>query len=256
MILGSHSQAFYMGEGGKARYLGNSKTPVHKRVCKLCGEDCPVWKDFQWTPPRALYQQVAERTGRRVIIDSTKNDDWITERVAETRASGGQPTLFMLLRDGRAVVNSRLRKYPDRDPEQQIRQWIEQIQRSQALYARFDGPKMRLHYEHLAAEPDTVVRQACDVLGLDFEPAMLQFHTAEHHPLGGNSGPQYMVAKQRFTDPEQAFVTLNPKSRQFYDAETQPIRLDLRWNEEMTAENIRMFERIAGEFNQQMMSMD
>ena len=43
MILGSHSQAFYMGEGGKARYLGDEKKPLRKRVCKICGEACPVW---------------------------------------------------------------------------------------------------------------------------------------------------------------------------------------------------------------------
>ena len=114
MVLGSHTDTFYMGEGGKARYLGDEKKPLRKRVCKICGEDCPVWAGFEWDGHSPLYAQVAAHVGRSVIIDSTKDERWIETRAGEVRAGGGTPILLMLSRDSRAVVNSRLRKYPDR----------------------------------------------------------------------------------------------------------------------------------------------
>lgn len=249
MILGSHSRVFYMGEGSKARYIGDETKPLHKRVCKLCGEPCSVWEGFRWDRSAPLYEQVAKRTSRQVIIDSTKNDRWITERIAETRAAGGQPCLFLLMRDGRAVVNSRLRKYPDRDPEQLVHDWIAQMERSQALYAGFDGPKMCLHYEKLATEPEPMVRAACDLLGIPFEPAMLHFHAAEHHPLGGNNGPQFLAAKERFDTPDAAFVTLNKGSREYYEMHGSQIRLDLRWKQELSPENVALFDMVAGHLN-------
>ena len=249
MILGSHSHAFYMGEGGKVRYLGDKEKPLYKRVCKLCGESCPVWGDFCWDQAQPLYEQVATRVDRPVIIDSTKNGDWITERVAETRAAGGEPHLFLLRRDGRAVVNSRLRKYPDRNTEQLIRDWMDQMERSQALYSNFDGPKMCVQYETLATEPEAVMHSACKLLGIPYESAMLHFHAAQHHPLGGNNGPQFLAAKERFENPEAAFVRLNQGTHQYYQTHDKKIRLDTRWKQEFSAENMALFDVMAGHLN-------
>jgi hypothetical protein len=248
MILGSHSQAFYMGEGSKARYVGDPDKPLHKRACKLCGDACPVWGDFRWDQTRPLYRQVAERTGRRTIIDSTKNADWIAERLAENR-SDARLCLFQLRRDGRAVMNSRLRKYPDHDPERLVRDWMAQMTRAQELYDGFDGPKMVVQYETLASAPEPVVRAACEVLGLAFEPAMLAYHAADHHPLGGNNGPQFIAARQRFGTADAAAVTLNPGNRTYYETHGAEIRLDLRWQRELAPDHAALFDKLAGSMN-------
>lgn len=249
MLLGSHSLGFYMGEGGKARYLGDKTKPLRKRVCKICGESCRIWGDFRWDRTKALYPQVADKVGRRVIIDSTKNDLWITERAAETRAVGGAPYLIFLQRDGRGVLNSRLRKYPDREPEALVQEWIMQMQRSQALFDGFDGPKISVRYENLAANPEIVMRSLCDWLEMPFESGMLRFQDAEHHPLGGNNGPQYLAAKARFENSDDAFVKLNSRVRGYYENHDAGIRLDLRWKQELSAENMALFNGLAGHLN-------
>lgn len=247
MILGSHPHAFYMGEGKKVRFLGDPAKPVHKRTCKMCGEDCAVWGRFRWDPARGLYAQLAEWIGRRVIIDSTKNDAWIAARIAETRATGGRPCLFFLLRDGRAVVNSRLRKYPDRDPAKLVLDWKAQVERAQELFERFDGPKLCVRYEHLATRPDQVVAAACDVLGLSYDGSMLRFYDAEHHPLGGNHGPQFLAASARAKT--AAAAVLPAHARSYYQDHGRGIRLDLRWRHELAAENLTIFMDLAGDFN-------
>jgi hypothetical protein len=252
MILGSHSQSFYMGEGGKVRYLGDAKKPLRKRVCKICGENCPVWTGFNWDPDTALYAQIALHVEKQVIIDSTKSDQWIEARIAEMHQSGGHPHLILLTRDGRAVVNSRIRKYPEREAETQIRDWMAQMQRSEALFARFDGPKLRIRYEDLAESTETVARQLCEFLGLEFEQSMTRFAEADHHVLGGNSGTQYIAARHKFDDPDDAFVSLNDRTRDYYREHSGDIEIDLRWKTELSEEHAALFNHLAGPTNETM----
>jgi hypothetical protein len=249
MILGSHSRAFYMGEGGKARYLGDDSKPLRKRVCKICGEDCPVWSGFTWQDGEPLHARVAAHVGKPVIIDSTKDEDWIEARAAETVGEGGKAVLILLGRDGRAVVNSRIRKYPDRDPEAQIMDWVGKMASSEALFERWAGPKIRIRYEDLATSTEAVARALCSLIGLDYEPGMLRFSQGGQHVLGGNSGTQFIVAREQVGDPEAAFVSLNDRTRDYYENHSGGIELDMRWRDELAAPHLALFERLASKAN-------
>lgn len=251
MILGSHSQAFYVGEGAKVRNLGDDNKPLRKRVCKICGEGCEVWAGFRWDRENPLYEQIADHVHRTVIIDSTKDEGWIESRAAEVVGSGGQAFLLFLTRDGRAVVNSRIRKYPDRGAEAQIRQWMEKMELSQALFDRFEGPKLQVSYENLSTQTDAEVRKVCDMLQIEFEPAMLRFAEVQHHVLGGNSGTQFIAAKARFDDPDEAFVSLTDRTSGYYENHSGGIELDLRWRQELAPDHLALFQQLAGELNAQ-----
>ena len=249
MILGSHSQAFYMGEGGKVRYLHDERKPMRKRVCKICGDACPVWSKFHWDQTHALYPQVADHVGVSMIVDTTKDERWIAARSEEMREAGGVPALLFLTRDGRAVVNSRIRKYPERDPSDQIRQWADKIGTSETLFNAFDGPKMRVRYEELATDPEAVTRQVCDLLEIEYEPDMLRFDERPQHVLGGNSGTQFLVARNQFENPQDAFVSLGDRTRDYYGEHAGGISLDLRWKQELSSEHEALFEKLAGRAN-------
>lgn len=249
MILGSHTDAFYMGEGGKARYLGDGKKPLRKRVCKICGEDCPVWGGFEWDGASPLYADVAARVGKRVIIDSTKDEAWIKARADEVRQAGGQAVLLFLSRDGRAVVNSRLRKYPDRDAGTQIQAWVDKMASAQALFDNFDGLKMHVRYEDLAENSAATIEALCALIGIGYQPSMADFTACDHHVLGGNSGTQFVAARSRFEDPDAAFVSLGPRTRDYYENHSGAIELDLRWMDEMKPEHVALFAQMAAAAN-------
>ena len=231
------------------RYLGDRNKALRKRVCKLCGEDCPIWSRFSWDRGTPLYEQVARATGTPVVVDSTKSTAWIEERLAELERVDVPALLVFLGRDGRAVVNSRIRKYPERAPVDLIRHWRAQIEASRALYARYEGPKCELSYEQLASEPELTIRQLCGSLDLDFEPGMLAYEQHEHHPLGGNNGTQYLVARSRFADPTRAFVDLPERSRGYYSQHPGAITLDLRWQQELAPKHRALFDELAGDVN-------
>lgn len=249
LILGSHSSGFYCGESRKVSYLGDPRKPLRKRVCKLCGEGCPVWSRFVWDRGRPLHDLIACAAGAQMVIDSTKSVEWIRERTGELAAAGIPAVLLFLGRDGRAVVSSRIRKYPDRAPAELIRRWRTQIEASRELYAAHDGPKHEVRYEVLASEPEATVRRLCGTIGIDFEPAMLDFQRHEHHPLGGNNGTQYLVARSRYDDPGQAFVSLGERSRDYYRRHGDGIELDRRWRRELAAPHRALFEQLAGDVN-------
>ncbi len=250
LLLDSHSRCFYMGEGGKVRYLGDERKALRKRACKICGDRCEVWSRFQWNEANALYPQVADHVGASVIVDSTKNVAWLRERIDEAQRAGVTLHLLMLLRDGRAVMNSRFRKYPERDAETQIRAWMTQIEATRSLFDTFTGNKSLIRYEQLATQPENVMTQLCRSLGLRFEPAMICFDQFAHHPLGGNNGTQYLATRARDGRPGGTTVSVGERSRGYYQRHPAGIQLDLRWQQELDEEHRALFDRVAGDFNE------
>jgi hypothetical protein len=252
LILGKADKAFYIGEGGKIRYLHDMKKPLRKRACKVCGETCPVWSRFVWNPEKPLYRQIAAHAGASIIVDSTKNPGWIRARAKELASQGDRAVLIFLQRDGRAVLNSRFRKYPDKDAGEQIAAWKAQIEASREVYDAFTGPKIAVRYEALATDPEGVVREVCEVAGIAFHPAMLDFTEGESHPLGGNTGTQFVAARDKVEGDPDAILQLTPRTEAYYAAHKGDIRLDLRWKTEMSAPNLALFEEMAGAFNADM----
>jgi len=245
MVLGSHSDCFYAGEAEKTRFFGDQTKPARKRHCKLCGPGCPVWSDFEVGPSSTLYHSISSKTRKSVVIDSTKSVEWIRWRISEVASSGARPIFLFLQRDGRAVLNSRIRKYPQRGVEEQIRAWIERIEETTALYDSLGIPKKIVRYETFATEPERTTREICEVLGLDYEPEMLAFYEHEQHPLGGNNGAQFIVARQL----GRPLVRVGERSREYYEGHAAGIELDLRWKQELEEAHLDLFERVAGREN-------
>ena len=129
-----------------------------------------------------LFEVVRHVWGTPIIIDSTKNP----ARMKGLYLAAKEPVIiFNLIRDGRAVCHSRM-----------IRQGLPMEQC--ALLWRAEHRKRRLtqmsmprhilhtlHYERLCRSPQEELQRVCQVLRLDYQPAMLQFRDRSHN-LGGN----------------------------------------------------------------------
>jgi hypothetical protein len=264
LILGSHTSCFHGGEIAHKGYKGYLKylalahalpngIPVEaaatRRICKFCGANCPVWGDFVESPTVDLYEQLAIKTGKPIIIDSTKKAAWIAQQIATLKDTPAQCSLLYLQRDGRAVLNSQIRKHPHTSPRLLIEKWLQQIQAAQTLFERFDGGKLIIHYEALATVPGEIISQICDFLGITYDADMLNFHQHEHHPLGGNCGTQFLAARTQRLHPEQMLID---RTRAYYAQHPAEIRLDLRWRHELQPDIRRLFEELAGAANANM----
>jgi hypothetical protein len=252
LLLGNHTQSFYCGEGNKSRYINREQAPSRKRFCKFCGEDCPVWGDVSLHLELDLYEQLSQHiqgtldSKAPLMVDSTSNADWISAQCTKISSTEAQPYLIFLQRDGRGVVNSYRRKYPDRPFEDIIDNWIQNITKAQAFFDEFLGPKMSIHYEDLASNTDAILQDLCEFLDIPYEPGMSNFAKQTYHILGGNNGTQFLAARHQ----PKFLANMSPLNRSYYQEHKSEIVVDLRWQQELSPEQKAIFSRLAGSINQ------
>jgi hypothetical protein len=172
---------------------------------------------------------------------------WIRERAAKLDRAGAEQARIFLSRDGRAVVNSRLRKYAGEDPSRVIDAWVASVCATEALLEERPAA-LRVRYEELATDPVATARRVCEALGLCFEPEMLRYEAHAHHPLGGNTGTQSVVARAHQVRASLAEVPA--RSRSFYQELRGGFALDLRWRTELSSSVLALFEERAGAVNE------
>jgi hypothetical protein len=251
LMFGVHPSILYAGEASKSLLLGNSSWPLKMRVCRLCGPDCAVWGNLRVSSGEDLYEKLSRRTNRPIVVDSSSSVDWIDQQAVALR-DVVPLHLIVLARDGRAVVNSRLRKYPETSACDQAAAWVAHMRATEELAARWLGPMYRVRYEELATRPEPTIRALADFLGVAFDPGMLDPWDSDPHPLGSNDGPLLLLLRERAKrggGHGSGVVKPNDKTREWYAAHPCGIVLDLRWKREMSADALAAFEAVAGETN-------
>ncbi len=239
LMAGSHSQAAALGE-----FDDRIARDGFARTCSLCPGACAVWRDFEARlgPSDNLFLRAREFFGKPILVITS---------IKTCREHLEHPSIrhkmVLLIRDGRAVLASHLRKYPATPAALRVRQWQATCR---ALEARLSALPARdrlvLHYESLVEDPDAHLRRVCGLLGVDYEPEMKAYWCRAHHFLGGNQGAQYFVkTHQRGGVADHG----RPVDLEFY-ARQDPRRFrDKRWRTELCADDLRTFEALGGRRN-------
>ena len=130
-----------------------------------------------------LWDRLLERelsgTGKQMIVDKTPNNVFIAD---ELRECWPDARFIFLLRHPAAIAESRRDWFKGRpedyDADQNhdlIRRYCEALEDARQ---RYDGITVR--YEELTEDPESVTRQICDFLGVDWEPSMLEYGEYDH----------------------------------------------------------------------------
>lgn len=247
LALGAHPRIFYAGEARKSIFLGDENKPLRKRMCKVCGLDCPIWSGLKLDGEVDLYEALSRRSGRPVVVDSTKSIPWLETQTAMLDARKVSLVLVLLGRDGRAVLASGLRKYPDISAAEHARKWRAQMEATERFAQTFPGVVLRERYELFVTDPEASLRRLVEPLGVAFDSAMLDPFVAEHHPLGGNAGTQSLLTRAQ-TQPGGS-LPISGAKRAYYGGHPRAFVLDERWRTELSAEALAAFEAEAGETN-------
>ncbi|TXT54472.1 MAG: hypothetical protein BAJALOKI1v1_2160003 [Promethearchaeota archaeon] len=248
LILGSHSKCFYAGEANKVTFL-HSKSSSEDSKCKMCGQNCSIWGDFTLKDPKDLYLQLSLKTQTPIIIDSTKKPTWLQEQINNLKREQITLTLIYLYRDGRAVINSRLRKYKDSEPAKVIDNWISHINKTNQLYNEFPGDKIKILYKNLAQNTIETIQTITKFLTISFEPSMIAFYEHEHHPLGGNTGTQSLILKSQQEKRINSPIQLSERNQYYYEDHPLQIKFDERWKTELDPKVLHLFDKKAGALN-------
>jgi hypothetical protein len=279
LILGSHPKVFSTGElkGLPNRYRKNlyidcvnkdskfwietfGHEGVKKLASSLSGKRVHSWiplKIEKWLrglinsedPIVNPYSFMFSKISEEVIVDSSKALPWIQKRLHSREFTQRmlEPYLIYLIRDGRAVINSYLRKYPSKDIIELSRSWAKKHLEKNSFFAEFPKEKkLEIRYEELACDPFRIVKEICDFLAIDFQEEMLNYWEYPHYDISGNKGTYSLIDRYKALNSERFE---EKRDIDYYKKMGLSIKLDLRWKEELSEEKITVFNDSVGLLN-------
>lgn len=238
LMLGAHPDAFSVGEVKAIHKVGRA-------VCTVHGEDCPVWSHYE-DDTQNVYTRLRELTQRsHYIVNNSR------KYLSHEDAPRIDAHYVHLVRDGRAIVASHLRKYNDRTLPRACRIWRREVRRNRRLVrrmARRGRPTITVHYESLQRHTERELRRLCDFLGLTFDPIMIDYTRADLHFLGGNRGTLLSMLDRSGRD-----LPPDPHNRRqgegpawdldyYRKQKTDEGFRDERWKSQLTDSDLRRFE--------------
>lgn len=172
----------------------------------------------------ALYGAASELAGSQIVVDSSKTPAQFL-RLYMYDESVVRPVL--LVRDGRAVVWSKLQRKKNLGVVPAVRAWLTVSRMMFALrHILPEADRHFVYYEDLCRNPGEVVAHILSREGIYTESRALEHYLGKRHHIGGS--PHF-----RASVPEQ-------------------ICIDERWRTEMPKETLATFERIAGRMNRKL----
>jgi len=211
MLLGQHPAIF--PTGSLQGFPDAGEIFDESNICS-CGElarECPFWSGvrerylpLQQLPDAEklphLFGMIAEHSGRTFVADMTHNMTYATELLGIT---GIDVYLVHVIRDGRGVVHSRLRRdyrvgrlksFGWRHVKRVIgvsRHWRKHVEQFAQLERQLGPKAVRVSYEALCADPASALRPVGECLGLDFDAVGTQLGESRQmqrapHLLRGN----------------------------------------------------------------------
>jgi hypothetical protein len=242
LLLGAHSEMFSVGEVWYIR-------PPEGAICKMHGKECPIWSQFDINSTENIYLQISRLTGKQFLVVSNPRRFLRFQQHPDIEAK-----YIHLIRDGRAVTASMLRKKPELSMWRAARTWSKTVRRRQKFIARQNPTHtIRVFYEKILADKEKELRRLCEFIGVSFQASMLDLEILDPHFIGGNVGTLYSIARQKGTDLPSAALPKGPKRHwpdtQFYERADPRNFVDERWKEELTDWQLFTFALIAGYTN-------
>ncbi|MBI1369740.1 MAG: hypothetical protein GC162_13925 [Planctomycetes bacterium] len=241
LLMDTHSRIFGVGEIDYIAKLGAGTCSVH-------GAACPFWADIKPVNDPSLYLQLAEKSGKKVLFVNK------SRRMLDAQKHPliDQRFLFMV-RDGRAVVASRLRKYPHMKTWDACRWWAKSIRKKERIVRRYPRQHvLDLRYETLQQDREGELKRICDFVGVAYEPGMNDWLSQDHHCIGGSGSVIDQLRRKYGHDAGRspdAPVDTNIVARDFYDKQDAKAFVDDRWKKELTSGQLKQFWLIAGRTN-------
>jgi hypothetical protein len=187
---------------------------------------------------RVFYGLCAEARGKPRWGDKTPG---YVKRMRPIAAALGEARFVHLIRDGRDVALSRLaRGMGVGKPIGDVAElWTRRIENARRQAKRLRGRYLELRFEDLVAEPEPALRRICELIELEFDPAMLHHHQRADARIG-ELGDLAAEGERRGRDRDERQTA--------HALATQPptgARTEV-WRTEMSATNRAAFEAVAG----------
>jgi hypothetical protein len=189
---------------------------------------------------RAFYELYAEQQGKPRWGDKTPIYVTAMRPIARTLA---EARFVHLIRDGRDVAVSRRRRgmgvgKPMADT---ARRWRKRIEDARHDARRLRGRYLELRYEDLVANPEPALRRICELVELEFDPAMLAHEHGASERLA-ELGGDLPAAEGRKPRPGEERLAAHALAARPASSERSGA-----WRTEMSTAERAEFEAVAGD---------
>jgi hypothetical protein len=187
---------------------------------------------------RVFYGLCAAARGKPRWGDKTPG---YVKRMRPIGAALDEARFVHLIRDGRDVALSRLaRGMGVGKPIDDVAElWKRRIENARRQAKRLRGRYLELRFEDLVAEPEPSLRRICELIELEFDPAMLHHHQRADERIG-ELGDLAAEGERRGRDRDERQAAHALAAQPPTGARTEV------WRTEMSAANRAAFEAVAG----------
>ncbi len=180
MILNSHSQIYAPHELHLAHVKVSFEIPAAEKAMAALDLDEGELTAMMWD---RLLTTALRRSGKAVLVEKTPNLVFHWDRVARTWPDA---RFIYLLRHPASILDSWQRARTAQTGEQAVASVARYLRKLRE--ARAAVPGITVRYEDLTTDPAREARRLCAFLGVDFEPAMVEYGNADHGPLVAGLG--------------------------------------------------------------------
>ena len=186
---------------------------------------------------RAFYRAYAERYGKPRWGDKTPRYARFMKRIQRLLP---EARFVHLIRDGRDVRLSRARRVEEPPPiEVAAKRWRSRIERSRKI-ARELPHYLEIRFEDLIGDTEATLRQVCEFVELDFDPAMLTYYETAPERLAEMS--------ENLPDADDKQVRPGTRLERKRSSLRPPDPSMIgRWRERMTPDERIAYESVAGD---------
>lgn len=180
MMLNSHSAIYAPHE----LHLGKLRATFNDSYVKESFTELG-WDENELT--HMLWDRVLDaalaRSGKSVLVEKTPNHVFMWSRIARCWTDA---RFIFLLRHPAAIFDSWARARPHQSAEETAESVLKYGVKLEE--ARQVLPGLTVRYETLVADPAAQTRRICEFLGLEWEPAMLEYGSQQHGSIRSGLG--------------------------------------------------------------------
>lgn len=242
MMIGAHPLCTSLGE---FMFIEERIADRPDTICKVCRRTCEEWQDFIDIVESPHFHDAAfEAFETSFLIDSSKNVQWIEKSSRQTNA---RVKIIRITRNGLATFVKTKRKKGGL-VEEHILAWANTNLKIDKYLNNVvpNQDVLLVAYEELCDDIEGTLRKICDFLVIAFNQQMLEFWTVHQHIMGGNAKPVTMNQLYFNTITKEE---LHPDALDFFERYGFSVKLDQRYLERLSEEDVRVFNKYGGWLN-------
>jgi hypothetical protein len=233
-VLGSTPESAFLGEYYRA-------WDEHARVpCTVCAgrglSACSVLHDIESAPPEHAFDLAAQRTNKRMLIDSSKQLEWTAKFLNRDNIDVRFVHVF---KDPRGWLSSFRRRYSG-TLDDAMALWCKENREYQDFIRSAGGRGMSVSYDLLALSPERLFGELFKFCELPFNEESLYYWNTEHHGFAANGASDALIKSSNLIAAPSHFATGDDA---FYKQNSQHLFHDTRWQAELTSDENAAIQR-------------